>query len=662
MNTFDFIFPREYLRAALMVSLLSVWVLVGLFIYLNRYTKREYFTVWTAAWLFYALWLTLGLQFGGPTKAGLGYTLMQFCVAISAVFLLWGSLVFVGLKVRQSLFGLFLLFLLVWTWVGPQVVSDMLQVEMPVFILLGAGSCFAGACFYRLRRKMPFVGAGMLTLGFNLWGLYLAAYPLSEQFEHLHSAGFFLAAVLQLFIAVSMIVLVLEEVRYRHEQTIEEIARVKEEKEALLVKMLTTEEKCRALYDKVRLTKGAQEAYDELRHTQQVVVQQERLRALGQMASGIAHDINNALSPVLAYSDLLLGMQPKSNDASYRYLQNIYRSAEDIAQIVARMREFYRPRGDHEPLVELNVNQTIEEVIDLTRPRWRDLAQRQGQDIKIQRDFQQDLPRLTSDASELREALTNLIFNAVDAMPQGGTIVLASRSTVMPSKDSNTTHTLAGVEVEVRDDGLGMSEKTRQRCLEPFFSTKAQRGGTGLGLAMVYGMMQRHDGVVQIDSSEGRGTSIRLIFPIRKTKHKAATEPPKVAEVNRSLRVLCIDDEPMVCRLLNDCLIRFNHQVTVAPGGRQGLEMFRAALRDKQPFQVVVTDLGMPDVDGQQVARSIKSESPSTPVILLTGWGTMMKDEGDEPVLVDAVVSKPPRIPELNQLLLKMASASTSQY
>jgi C4-dicarboxylate-specific signal transduction histidine kinase len=229
---------------------------------------------------------------------------------------------------------------------------------MPVFILLGSGSCFAGACFFRMRRKMPFVGAGMLTLGFTLWGLYLGVYPLSEQYENLHSAGFFVAAVLQLFIAVSMIVLVLEEVRYKHEQTIEEIARVKAEKEALQTKVLTTEEQCRALYDEVRLTKGAQEAYDELRHTQQVVVQQERLRALGQMASGIAHDINNALSPVLAYSDLLLGMQPKSNDASYRYLQNIHRSAEDIAQIVARMREFYRPRGDHEPLVELDINQT----------------------------------------------------------------------------------------------------------------------------------------------------------------------------------------------------------------------------------------------------------------------------------------------------------------
>jgi CheY-like chemotaxis protein len=167
---------------------------------------------------------------------------------------------------------------------------------------------------------------------------------------------------------------------------------------------------------------------------------------------------------------------------------------------------------------------------------------------------------------------------------------------------------------------------------------------------------------VQIESAEGKGTSIRLTFPIRKARNAPAPEAPKPSEVNRSLRVLCIDDEPMVCRLLNDCLKRFNHQVTVAPGGRQGLDMFRAALRARQPYQVVVTDLGMPEVDGQQVARSIKSESPSTPVILLTGWGTMIKDEGDQTVLVDAVVSKPPRIHELNQLLLKVATPSTRDY
>ena len=359
---------RQYLQAALMVSLLSVWLLVGLFYYLNRYTKRAYFTVWTAAWLFYALWLTLNLRFPNTPLDGIIFKLKQCCVAVSAVFLLWGSLRFLNLPVRQTLFGLFMAFLLVWTVVSPQVLSSTLQIQLPVFILLGSGSIFAGVCFFRLRKKMPFVGAGMLALGFLLWGLYLASYPLSQQDEYLYSAGFLMAAVLQLFIAVSMIVLVLEEVRYKNEQTLAEITAVRSEKEALQVKVLSTEERCRSLYDQVRVTGGLQKAYEELRRTQHVVVQQERLRALGQMASGIAHDINNALSPIVAYSELLLNTLPDLPEASRHYLQTISQAGGDIAQIVARMREFYRRRSDGEQLTQVNINKVIEEVIELFFP------------------------------------------------------------------------------------------------------------------------------------------------------------------------------------------------------------------------------------------------------------------------------------------------------
>ncbi len=188
----------------------------------------------------------------------------QCCVAVSAVFLLWGSLRFLSIPVPQRLFGLFMLFLMVWTFVGPHVLSSalapkvrLLEMQIPVFMLLGLGSVFAGVCFFRLRKKMPFVGAGMLSLGFLLWGVYLGSYPLSRQDEHLYSAGFFVAAVLQLFIAVSMIVLVLEEVRYKNEQVLAEIAAVRSEKEALQVKVITTEEQCRSLYDQVRLTEGS---------------------------------------------------------------------------------------------------------------------------------------------------------------------------------------------------------------------------------------------------------------------------------------------------------------------------------------------------------------------------------------------------------------------
>lgn len=657
LHSVDLLFPQQYLRAALLVSLLSVWVLVGLFYYLNHFTKREYFTVWTAAWLFYALWLTLGLTVENPQVGSFVFAARQCCVAISAVFLLWGALRFLGLPVPQRMLGLFMLFLVVWVIVSPHVLSSVLELELPVFILLALGSVFAGASFHRLRKKMPFIGSGMLALGFLLWGLYLGSYPFCQEFENLYGASLFSASVIQLFIAVSMIVLVLEEVRYHAEQTRTEMQAIRSEKEALQMKVITAEEECRSLYDRMRLTEGIQKAYEELRRTQEMVVQQERLRALGHMASGVAHDINNALTPISGYSQLLVELLPGASEPVQRALNIINEASEDIARIVARMREFYRRRSNTEELHKVDINHIVEEVIEITRPRWRDVSQRQGISITVRHELIPNVPPLLSDPTELREALVNLIFNSVDALPQGGTITLVTRVTEGHSEKGNGTP-VKQLEVEVRDNGVGMDEKTCKRCLEPFFSTKAKHGGTGLGLAMVYGMMQRHEGSITLDSAPGRGTCVRLTFPIQdKIPLPPAPGAPQSAK-HRSLRVLCIDDENLVRQILRDSLTGFKHQVTLAQDGKQGLELFRAALRNNQPYEVVITDLGMPDMDGHQVARVIKVESPRTPVIMMTGWGKMIKDEGEKAPEVDAIVSKPPRIHELNRLLLEKTKDS----
>jgi len=651
-QNFDLLFPQEYLRAALMVSLLSVWVLVGLFYYLNQFTKREYFTVWTAAWLFYALWLTMGLTMEKPAVGSFAFALKQCCVAISAVFLLWGSLRFLSLPVPQRLFGLFMLFLVVWVFLSPKVITNALELQLPVFLLLGMGSVFAGVSFHRLRKKMPFVGAGMLSLGFLLWGLYLGSYPFCQEYQELHGASLFSASVVQLFIAVSMIVLVLEEVRYNAEQMHTEMKAVRSEKDALQMKVITTQEECRNLYDQVRLSEGIQKAYEELRRTQQLVVQQERLRALGQMASGVAHDINNALTPICGYTQLLYRLIPQLSDPARRALDTMSEAAEDISRIVARMREFYRKRTDTEDLRRVDINHVVDEVIELTRPKWRDVCQRAGISINIKRELDPAVPMLMSDPSELREALINLIFNAIDALPKGGTLTLVTRASTELAA-SGKRKPMKQLEVEVRDDGVGMDEKTRQRCLEPFFSTKAKFGGTGLGLAMVYGMMQRHEGSIEVESAQDEGTCVRLKFPIREDITVPEKPAPTTTEKQRSLRVLCIDDEHTIRQTLNDSLSDFSHRVTVASGGKRGLELFRSALQAKEPYEVVITDLGMPDMDGHQVARVIKAESPQTPVIMMTGWGTMMREDGEKAAEVDAIVPKPPRIQELNKLLLE---------
>jgi CheY-like chemotaxis protein len=177
---------------------------------------------------------------------------------------------------------------------------------------------------------------------------------------------------------------------------------------------------------------------------------------------------------------------------------------------------------------------------------------------------------------------------------------------------------------------------------------------------MVYGMVKRHDGGIEIDSAPNRGTCVRLIFPIQERATPTARPLAAQPEPCRSLRILCIDDEPELRQLLADVLQVHHHKVTVAPGGKEGLAMFRSNLGGRDSYEVVITDLGMPDMDGHHVARAIKAESPHTPIIMLTGWGTMMKAEGESAPEVDAVLSKPPRIAELNALLYRMSMPGVS--
>ncbi len=660
LKGFDIIFPREYLRAALVVSLLSVWVLVGLFYYLNRYTKRPYFTIWTAAWLFYALWLTLGITIPNAPQDSFLPILRQWCVAISAVFLLWGSLAFLEQRTPQKLFALFIAFLLSWSYAGRILTEDPFYIQIPVFVLIGLSSMFCGWSFYRLRRHRQFVAAGMLFLGFFLWGVYLMTYPFSQKFAMLFNAGFLFSAVLQLFIAVSMIVLVLEEARHINEQIVHNVESINTEKRELQLKILSAEEKCRSLFDQARSREELQSAYEELRQTQQSAVQQERLRALGQMASGMAHDINNALSPILAFSEVVLKKEPGLSANSRKNLEHIRTSAEDIAQIVARMSEFYRRRENNDRLHLVSLNDLAQQAIELTSPSWRDIPQGQGIAIQVRTRFEDALPKIYANESEVREALTNLMLNAVDALPQGGLITLTTQS-VRPKHAHNGNGNGDGepteIYLEVRDNGIGMDEQTRQRCLEPFFSTKRKRGGSGLGLAMVYGVMQRHQGHIEVESEVSKGTTMRLVFPARRLPNlsTAATTPP-VRDAS-PLRLLCIDDEPILRELLKEMLELQNHEVETADGGRVGLEVFDQAKSRGQPFDVVITDLGMPDVNGRQVAEHIKATSPATPIIMLTGWGNMLGENGEGVEKVDALLSKPPRLTDLFAALTKVTGA-----
>lgn len=398
-----------------------------------------------------------------------------------------------------------------------------------------------------------------------------------------------------------------------------------------------------------------QKAYEDLRHSQQTILQQERLSALGQIASGVAHDINNSISPITLYTESLLEHEPGLSERTRKYLTTIQRAVEDVAQTVSRMREFYRAREPQLDLTQIDLNVIAQQVIEMTRARWQNVPQERGAVIELKTEFAEALPKIMGAESEIRDALTNLVFNAADAMPDGGTLTL--RTTIAVREEQGAQDTF--VHLEVSDTGIGMDEKTRRRCLEPFFTTKGERG-TGLGLAMVYGMVKRHSAELQIESKLGSGTTMRLIFATAMMSIEENHPGISISRPPRPLSLLIIDDDPVIIETLSEVLRREGHRITTANGGAAGIEAFKNSLQQSRVFDIVITDLGMPYVDGRTVAAAVKTSSPATPVILLTGWGQRLLAENDIPSHVDRILNKPPKLEELRRTLAALVTSATA--
>lgn len=365
------------------------------------------------------------------------------------------------------------------------------------------------------------------------------------------------------------------------------------------------------------------QALAHLEDSQAQAIQQERLRALGEMASGVAHDFNNALASVLGFSEALL-MYPElldDKEQTIEFLQMMNTAAQDGAEVVARLAEFYRHREKLENFEPLDLSKVADQTVQLTQPKWKGQALAAGVEVQVQRDFG-DIPLVQGNEQELRQALTNLIFNAVDAMPEGGTLTLRTRAT--------EEH----VVLEIADSGTGMTEETKTRCLEPFFTTKGQKG-TGMGLSMVYGIIRRHQGWVEIDSTLGEGTTFRLTFPIELSAESIEGEVCLESEDHsgRSLHTLVVESEPMVLKVIATYLVCDGHQVEFAASGNEGLKL----LQQMQDIDLVVTAEALPELSGPQLAQKVKQKFPDLPVILMTSLGA----ESEKPDGVDVVLAKP---------------------
>lgn len=368
--------------------------------------------------------------------------------------------------------------------------------------------------------------------------------------------------------------------------------------------------------------------------------QLEKLSAIGELASGVAHDFNNTLAGILGRAQLL--QRTDNLEKIRRGLNIIIRAAEDGAKTVKRIQDFARQRRDHD-FELVDVDQLLHDVSEITRSYWKDRPE--ANNIHINLELQIHSHSLVmGDGSELREVLVNMIFNAVDAMPKGGMLMLS------------TTEVDGHAEISVSDTGSGMTPEVRARIFDPFFTTKG-KAGMGLGLAVSFGIISRHQGTVEVDSVVGCGTTFRIRIPVATAEaiersldlETSSTSLPSIASAPllqpSPTTILVVDDEADVRELLRDILESEGHQVVVASGGREALSLF-----DDRSFDGVFTDIGMPGMNGWELARAIRERNRQIPLAVITGWGDAVGSDEQKNAQVDWVVTKPFRAEKVAEL------------
>ena len=379
---------------------------------------------------------------------------------------------------------------------------------------------------------------------------------------------------------------------------------------------------------------AAEQAQQHVNELSRYIAEQERIReqfsqleklsALGELASGVAHDFNNTLAGILGRAQLL--QRTDDLESIKSGLKIITRTAEDGAKTIKRIQDFARQRKDHD-FAPVSVDQLLFDVSEITRPRWKDRAQ--AASVQISLDLQiRSNALVMGDASEMREVLVNMVFNAVDAMPQGGRLTLSAEEVE------------GQVEISVKDTGQGMTSEVRSRIFDPFFTTKG-KAGMGLGLAVGYGIVRRHEGIILVESEVGRGTTFRIRMPLARGAVKALPTaelamPVKPSRSSSQAKILVIDDEDYVRELLQDILEADGYEVVTATNGRDAL-----ALYDNEKFDAVFTDVGLPGMSGWELSRAIRERSRRIPIAVITGWGEAVGSSEQKEAQVDWVVAKP---------------------
>ncbi|MFL6212924.1 MAG: PAS domain S-box protein [Blastocatellia bacterium] len=378
----------------------------------------------------------------------------------------------------------------------------------------------------------------------------------------------------------------------------------------------------------IALLKDVTEQQREQERSQQA----DKLRALGQLASGVAHNFNNALAAVLGYTQLSI---PKVRGSEVeKYLRVVEQSARDAARMVERIQNFARARSRTDEFLPIRISDIIHDALDITRPRWRYDAEALGVKYEMQLDWQADEEALVNgEPSELREVFVNIIFNALDAMPKGG------RMEIRATADDEH------VKLSFTDTGGGMTEETKRRVFEPFFTTKGV-SGLGMGLSETYRIIERHGGRIEVESQPRHGAVFTILLPVAHMPNYQSAGALNASSL-RGVNVLVIDDEEHVRNVLAALLIELGHEVTIAASAEEAMRLI-----EDHEFNIVFTDLAMPKTDGIATATEIKARYPQTKVVLMSGYGTERAAErAAASRSIDATLNKPFRVFEIQNAL-----------
>jgi PAS domain S-box-containing protein len=687
---FDLVIPGQYLKQALGFSLLSVGVLVGIFFYLNYFTRRPYFTIWAAGWLFYSLWLTLNFSLGVQDDAEWLMMVKQWSLSATALFLLWGGARFLGQRVSQTLAGLFGSFLFVWSYYGAYTLEDPLQIRLPICGLIAVTCLRVGYSFLAYRQRREYIGAGLLAVGFWLWGLFHLGFPFLYYVPELLGAGYAIATVLQLFIAVSMIILVLEDSRHAQTMAFANLGQQTEAKAALRSQAEATEERYRSLFENAgepiiiaegedlrtleinraatrllglaapppagqplldycaNLPPGNAGAIERLRalrplqikradgsvapvevnimpirygdrpavqmffhelteraQLEQQLRQAEKLAALGQMISGIAHELNNPLTVVKGYVELILHHRQLEPEVRAE-LQKVAHESNRAAKLVKNFLAFAR---EHPPQREMiNLNELTERVLELRKFAVRVAG------VEVVANLEPALPATLADADQIQQVLVILVNNALQAMSANQTGGRLAISTRLENQR---------IVLRVNDNGPGVPPHLEQKIFEPFFSTKEVGSGTGLGLSIAHSILVEHQGKIRHERPAEGGACFVVELPLVTgepavaaggSTPAAASEPETV--VAPGLEVLVLDDEPAIAELVREMLRILGCRATSCTNPHEALELLKNG-----SFSIIFSDIRMPTMDGRQFYAAVRQQDPKLAerIIFLTG-------------------------------------------